>query len=73
MASIQSLLNLKEFGMFMASIDLKDAFFSVPIYEDPLKLLTSLSKASINLSACQMGVTLQCVFLQKSQKYHSHT
>lgn len=50
--------------MFMASIDLEDAF-SVPIYEDHQKFLTFLSRTTMNLSAYKMVAALQCVFLQK--------
>ena len=39
MESIQNLLNVVKPGVFMASIDLKNPFFSVPIYEDHQKLL----------------------------------
>ena len=73
--SIQNLLNMIEPGVFVASIDLKVAFFSVPIdkyYQKFLNLFV-LSKITKNLSAFQMAMALYCVFLQKSQKYHSHT
>ena len=39
MKSIKNLLNMIEPGVFMVSIDLKDVFFSVPIYEDHQKCL----------------------------------
>lgn len=39
MESITDVLNIIEPGVFMASIDLKDAFFSVPIYHRHQKFL----------------------------------
>ena len=38
MESIENLPNMVDPGVFMASVDLKDAFFSVPINEDHQKL-----------------------------------
>ena len=39
MESIQNLLNMIEPEVFITSIDLKYAFFSVPIYEENVKIL----------------------------------
>ena len=52
MEPIQNLLNMMR-GVFMGSIDFKDAFFPVPIYEDHKNVLkVFLSKITINLSVC---------------------
>ena len=74
MESTENLPNMVDPGVFMASVDLKDAFFSVPINEDHQKLLKFFSaKATIILFACQMDIALHCTFLQKLPKHYSHT
>ena len=74
MESIENLPIMVDSGVFMASIDLKDAFFSVPINEDHQKFLKFfLAKTTIILFACQMDIALHCTFLQKLQKHYSHT
>ena len=74
MESIENWPNMVDPGVFMASIDLKDAFFSVPINQDHQKCLKFfLAKTTIILFACQMDITLHCTFLQKLQKHYSHT
>ena len=46
--STQNLLSMIELGVFMASTDLKDAFFSVPIYDDHQKFLKIFVKDYYN-------------------------
>lgn len=54
MESITHVLNLIQPNVYMASIDLKDAFFSVPIFEDHQKYLKFYFQLLYQLTVCLM-------------------
>ena len=68
MESIQNVLNVIKKDAFMASNDLKDAFYSVPVaaHHQKYLFLFFLQMNIVSLHACQMGMES----LQRSRKYH---
>ena len=56
--SIQNVLTVIKKDAFIASIDLKDVFYSVPVAAHHQKYLKFLQMSIISLHACQMGMFL---------------
>ena len=57
MESLQNVLHMVKSGVWMASVDLKDAYYSVPIHEEYQKCLKFLWEYPLKLVAMPNGYT----------------
>ena len=58
MESIKNVICMIEPGAWMASVDLKDAFFTIPNHSDYQKFFKSIKESHMNLVACQMDIQM---------------
>ena len=58
MEFINNIINLIKPDVYMASIDLKDPFFCVPIHNDHQNILSSYLEICFNLLPCLMAMDL---------------
>ena len=66
MENIQMALNLISPGDFMVSLDLKNAYFNIPIFSLHRKYLRFIWKVSVvNLPVCHLATALLLEFLLK--------
>lgn len=65
METLQSAINMMTKGCFMASVDLKDAYYSVPIHETIKNILSFPGRIiCTNLPVCQMDLLVHQDCLQ---------
>ena len=73
MESILDVFKIINKDVWMASVDLKDAFLTIPINEAYQKyFMFGWLEKFINLMLYQMDFQMQCVFLQKYLNQHMH-
>ena len=73
MQSILDVFKIKKKDVWMASVDLKDAFFTIPINEAYQKyFIFDWLEKIYKFIVMQIGFQMQCVFLQKYLNQYMH-
>ena len=70
MESLQNVLELIRQVVYMAPIDLKDAFYSEPVHKNYQAYLTFFVEEYLKFVCMPNGYNQPCEYLQKFQKYH---
>ena len=70
MKSLQNVLELIGPGIYMTSIDLKDAFYSVAVHKNYQAYLTFFVVEYFKFVCMPNGMGQRCEYLQKLQKSH---
>ena len=75
MGSINQVIDIIRPNVYMASIDLKDAFYSIPIHHQNVKSIWNLLffQKYLNTNACLMFMDQSHASLQKYPKFPFHT
>ena len=67
--SPQNVLELIRQGVYMASNDRKDAFYSIPVHKNHQVYLTVFVEEYLNLYVCQMDMDQPCEYLQNLKRF----